>query len=67
MNSFRTNNLSWKFDRFSASGCKDIGIRNFELKTEFLSVTFLVQLCDLVAQNLRSNLRKANLSKGIES
>ena len=62
MNSFRTNNLSLKLEKFSASGCKDIRIRNFELKTEFLYVTLMVQLCDLVAQNLRSNLRKTNLT-----
>ena len=32
------NSLSWKYQRFKQSGCKDIGIRKFEFvaKTQFL-------------------------------
>ena len=38
MNSVRPNNLSLKYQRFSSSDCKDIGIRQFEFvtKTQFL-------------------------------
>ena len=37
-NSVRPNNLSLKYQRFTSSDCKDIGIRQFEFvtKTQFL-------------------------------
>ena len=39
MNYVRSNNLSLKYQRFTPSGCTDIGIRIFEFatKTQFLS------------------------------
>ena len=38
MNSVRLNKLSLKYQRFTKPGCKDIGIRKFELvgKIQFL-------------------------------
>ena len=38
MNSVRMNILSLKYERFSPTGCKDIGNRTFEFvaKTQFL-------------------------------
>ena len=38
MNSFRSNNLSLKYKRFTPSDCNDIGTRkfNFVAKTQFL-------------------------------
>ena len=38
MNSVRPNNLSLKYQRFTSSDCKDIGIKQFEFvtKTQFL-------------------------------
>ena len=38
MNSVRPNNISLKYQRFTSSDCKDIGIRQFEFvtKTQFL-------------------------------
>jgi len=45
MNSVRPNNLSLKYQRFTSSDCKDIGIRQFEFvtKTQFL--------CDISLSN----------------
>ena len=39
MNPDTSNNLSLKYQRFTPSGCKDIGIKKFEFvaKTQFLS------------------------------
>ena len=41
MNSDRSNKLSLKYQRFTLSGCRDIGIRKFEFvaKTQFLCST----------------------------
>ena len=41
MNSVRSNNLSLKYQMFTLSGCKAIGIIKFEFvaKTQFLSVS----------------------------
>ena len=38
MNSGKSNRSSFKYQRFTPSGCKDIGIRKFEFvsKTQFL-------------------------------
>ena len=38
MNSDKSNNLSFKYQKFEPSGCKEIGIRKFEFvaKTQFL-------------------------------
>ena len=38
MNVVRSNNISLKYERFTSSVCKDIGIRKFEFvaKTHFL-------------------------------
>ena len=40
MNSVRLKSLSLKYQKFSVSGCKDIGIRKVEFvaKTQFFSV-----------------------------
>jgi len=40
INSVRWNNLSLKYQRFTRSGCEDIGIRKFEFvaKTQFLFI-----------------------------
>ena len=39
LNSVRINSLSLKYERFTPTGCKDIGNRTFEFvaKTQFLS------------------------------
>ena len=39
INSVRSNNLSFKYQRFTPSDCKDLGIRIFEFvaKTQFLT------------------------------
>ena len=34
MNSYRSTNLSLKYQRFAESGCKDIGIQRFEFVTK---------------------------------
>ena len=43
MNSLRSNNLSLKYQRFTTSGCKDIGIKQFQflVKAEFLDREFV--------------------------
>ena len=40
MNTFRLNILSLKYQRFSQSGCEDIGLRKFEFvaKIQFLCI-----------------------------
>ena len=35
MNSIRSNNLSLKYQRFTPSGCTNIGIRKFEFVAKF--------------------------------
>ena len=44
MNPDRSNNLSLKYQTFTPSGCKDIGIRKFEFvaKTQFLYEEFII-------------------------
>ena len=44
INSFRSNSLSLKYQRFTLSGCEAIGVRQFEFvaKTEFNPQT---QMC----------------------
>ena len=39
MNSVSMNNLSFKYQRFTPSGCKNIGIRKFEFATKFEFLT----------------------------
>ena len=56
-----------KYQRFTLSGCRDIGIRKFEFvaKTQFLYAILLLRFCELVPSQiliLRTSLRKANLS-----
>ena len=43
INSARSNSLSLKYQRFTPSGCKDIGVRKFKFaaKTQFLYVKII--------------------------
>ena len=52
-NSVKSKNLSLKYQRFIPTGCRDLEIRKFEVvaKTQFLYVTFLVQLYDLLSSS----------------
>ena len=38
MNYVRSNDIDWKYQKFTLSGCKDIGVRisEFVAKTQFL-------------------------------
>ena len=47
INSFKSNNLSLKYQRFAPSGCKDIGIRRFEFvaKTQVLNFYIIQKFC----------------------
>ena len=49
MNSIRSNNLRLKYQRFTPSGCKDIGVKNLELvekaKSKTIKNMFPILLC----------------------
>ena len=52
MNSARSNNLGLKYQRFTTSGCKDTGIRKFELvvKTQFIFLSPFSKHCSFQEQ-----------------
>ena len=58
MDFVRSNDLSWKYQRFTSSGCKDIGIRKFEFvaKTQFLYLLFSLALFNRLSYDLKHAL-----------
>ena len=65
MNSVWSNSRSLKYQRFTRSGCKDIGIRKFEIvaKTQFLSWCFMFAYVEVKIKefNFLSLIRKFNI------
>ena len=59
MNSVRSNNLSLKYQRFTPSDWKDIGIRKFDFvaKTQFIKIEDLNSSNDLIFHS-KDNLFK---------
>ena len=56
INSVRSNSLSLKYQRFTTSGCKDIGVRKckFVAKTQFLFSNIFSALCSLGWRRIKS-------------